>query len=156
MLEQSQELGIAFGHAVLTVAWQVLAIGNQGGAVAVLKPPVAFAHSPKNKEVVVNHGLGLGVPKIKLVLADALHVFEQPLAIKGAARTGDHHAVRNTTADKLALPEVAHFNRTVDEVLIVIGFEEAKALVLFLDERQRSGKPPRAVKAGRVNVHAER
>ena len=139
--DQTQQGGVAFA-AFLAHAGQVVAIANQGGRVAVLQAPVAIAHGPQHEDIACVRRLAFAVPETNLGFAYFLAVGDQARAIEGGRRTGHHKFMGDAASLESGRPEVAHFNRAVDQLIVVGGEVAAKAALVHLQGLQAGGQTP--------------
>ena len=127
------------------VAWQVLAAGDQRGAVEVLQAAVAVIHGIEHEHIARERQLALGlvaVPEAHLGVADALRVGQQACAVKAGRRRGHDETVRYAMQFEVGLPEIAQLERAVGQ-RVVIGCQiAAKAACIDLFRIQPGSQPP--------------
>ena len=119
---QQGEITIARGGVAHTR--QILARGDQGGAGAVLQPPVAVFHRVEHEHVLAERSLAARtVPEADVFLADALRIAQQAFAVEARPGTGHHELVLDALRLETAPPEGPDLEGMVHEFVVVIGLE---------------------------------
>ncbi len=129
MATQAEKRAVALGQAGHAGVGQIVARTEQRRRGAMFEAAVAVADGG-DEEHVARHRRRFA-EEADLPFADALEVARQPAHVAIVA-AGDHHLVRDAAGVEGGVAEMAHFDRVVDQLVVILGAVEAKTVTFGL------------------------
>ena len=131
--DEALQRGVALSLPCTSKAWQVLALADERGGVAMLQAAIALVHRVEHEEVIFKRWLAaLAVPERDGGFTNFLRIGQEACAVKARASTRHHKAVRHARRHEFSAPKLAQLKGRVGQRVVVGCAVAAPAIFIAL------------------------